>query len=217
MAKSKTTRQDETALEFPRKQWAAMLARKRLAIGKAIAKVRAIPNPGPEPVRRALTLLNNYACKLPSHERLPNFLPLIAPAPPTIFWPALMAHWASCDNTWSVGDELLAALVRQDRRGVAEHYFDDASRGFFQSLPETVAVYRGCSRSRIRGLAWTTDQDVASGFARGHRGIPVPEPVIATGLISKSDIFFVAAERNESEVVIDPAGLIGLSYEGTQE
>jgi hypothetical protein len=73
-------------------------------------------------------------------------------------------------------------------------------------------VHRGCSRRHIRGLGWTTDEHVADGFACGHRGIPVHDPGIASGLVSKRDIFFVAVERNESEVVLDPVRFSRLSW-----
>jgi non-ribosomal peptide synthetase component F len=45
---------------------------------------------------------------------------------------------------------------------------------------------------------------VAEGFARGHRGIVVSDPVIATAQVYKRDILAIFIERKESEVLIDP-------------
>ncbi len=48
---------------------------------------------------------------------------------------------------------------------------------------------------------------MAEEFAGGHRGIRVPEPVVASALIPKEYIFFVTDERQEKEVVLDPRRL----------
>lgn len=65
-------------------------------------------------------------------------------------------------------------------------------------------VYRGCSRERVRGLSWTLDEKVAQSFARGHRGIPVPDPVVVCGEIGRKHVFGVFNDRDESEIVLDP-------------
>jgi hypothetical protein len=51
------------------------------------------------------------------------------------------------------------------------------------------------------------EQKDAREFARGHRGIPVREPVVASALIPKDHIFFVSDERQEKEVVLNPRRL----------
>ena len=68
-------------------------------------------------------------------------------------------------------------------------------------------MHRGCSRPRVRGVSWTTDRAVAKTFARGHRGIRLPEPVVATAMVPKAAIFATFTERNESEIVLDPRRL----------
>ena len=45
----------------------------------------------------------------------------------------------------------------------------------------------------------------ARGFAEGHGGLRVPDPILATGLIAKEHIFAVFTDRKESEVLLDPA------------
>jgi hypothetical protein len=118
----------ERQLAVARRKWRSMFAKKRKAVANAVAGIRCTPAPRPEAVSGALRMLNDYACKLPSHERLPCILPLIATAQPAIFWAGLLAQWSSCDATWSLRDELLAALIAQSRREIAERYFDDAAR-----------------------------------------------------------------------------------------
>jgi hypothetical protein len=45
---------------------------------------------------------------------------------------------------------------------------------------------------------------VAWHFARGHRGIRVPDPVVATGTINKSNILWATDCRNEHEILGEP-------------
>lgn len=78
------------------------------------------------------------------------------------------------------------------------------ARAFFDGLPDPIRVYRGCSRQHVMGIAWTTDRDVAKGFAQGHRGIPVPDAIIAEADIPKSAVFAIFLERDESEVLLNP-------------
>jgi hypothetical protein len=66
-----------------------------------------------------------------------------------------------------------------------------------------IAVYRGCSRRRTRSISWTTNRAVAERFAHGHRGIPVPDAVIAEALVPKASILAVDSSRGEMEVLLD--------------
>jgi hypothetical protein len=47
------------------------------------------------------------------------------------------------------------------------------------------------------------DPMVAEGFARGHRIIPVPDPVVAEAVVEREAGFAVVKGRNESELLID--------------
>ena len=75
----------------------------------------------------------------------------------------------------------------------------------------TVTIYRGCPSERVRGISWTTSLTVAEGFARGHRAIPVPNPVIVSAKVPSEAILAVFVDRNESEVIVDPDTLVDLS------
>jgi hypothetical protein len=86
-------------------------------------------------------------------------------------------------------------------------FLSPSQRQFFETLPPQVQVFRGCSAPRVQAIAWTTDRTTAEGFARLHRGIRVPEPVVASALIPKEHIFFVTDEREEKEIVLNPRRL----------
>lgn len=61
---------------------------------------------------------------------------------------------------------------------------------------------------RLCGLSCTTDRAVEQSFAHGHRGMRVPDAVVATASISKDRIFTVFVDRQESEALVDPAHLV---------
>jgi hypothetical protein len=160
--------------------------------------------------KKALKAINHYSGYLSSEDRLSCVLSLIEFAAPGIFWPAFMEAWSSCDATWDARARLLPAL--QDMEP-AVPFFSQAQRAFFDALPAQVKVFRGCSRPRLRGVAWTTDRTVAEGFAKGHRTLRVSEPVVASAIVPKENIFFVTNDRNENEVVLNPRRLRRLMIE----
>jgi hypothetical protein len=50
------------------------------------------------------------------------------------------------------------------------------------------------------------DRGVAEKFARGHRFIPVPDPVIAEVVVEREAVFAALNCRNESELLIEGDG-----------
>ena len=64
-------------------------------------------------------------------------------------------------------------------------------------------MFRGGSRDRIDGaISWTTDRVIAERFAHGHRGIPAPDPVIASANVAESSIYWGTNDRQEKEVIL---------------
>lgn len=116
------------------------------------------------------------------------------------FWRIFNLGWSCCDNTFHHCGKLLPLLTA---RGTAAPFLEGRDKDFYEGLPDSVRIYRGCSVERVRGLSWTIDRAVAAAFARGHRRINVPNPVVATAVIPREAIFTVATDREEQEVVID--------------
>jgi hypothetical protein len=160
--------------------------------------------------KKVLQAIYHYSNWASSEDRLSCVLSLIEFAAPGIFWPALMETWSGFDATWDARSRLLRALHAMEP---AVPFFSQAQGAFFNALPAQVTVFRGCSRPRLRGVAWTTDRSVAEGFARGHRNIRVPESVLASAIIPKEHIFFVTDDRSEKEVVLNPRRLRSLVSE----
>jgi hypothetical protein len=144
-----------------------------------------------------------------SHERCRAMLNVLPRDNPDIVWSVFLGAWSSCDVTWTEKESVLRMLA--DTGGDALDHYNNESRAFFDALPDTVTVHRGCSLERVDGLAWTTDKAVAEGFARGHRGIKVPNAVVATGTIRKDKILAVFVDRKESEILAKHADVEGLT------
>jgi hypothetical protein len=79
-------------------------------------------------------------------------------------------------------------------------------RTFYEELPDLVPIWRGCERGRERGLSWTTQRDVAEGFAQGKRCVNA-NPTLVSAVIAKPHIFGVFLSRDESEIAVDPRRL----------
>lgn len=131
---------------------------------------------------------------------------------PEVLWPVFLLWWTSCDATWDWRLPTLAVLrsLMRDSNGTdhpAEQWMEEADVEFYRSLPDEITLYRGCARKHVKGLAWSTDRKAAEIFAHGHRGIKVPDPVIAETIFPKEKVFAVFTNRNENEVVIDYAAL----------
>jgi hypothetical protein len=99
--------------------------------------------------------------------------------------------WLECRSDWDDNYEPLDFLSPKDKAA-------------FESLPKHIRIYRGCSLPRVYGFAWTTDLLVAERFAKGHRGVGVPDPVIASFRVPKAAIIGYYTDREESEAFIEP-------------
>ena len=142
-------------------------------------------------------------CLLNSEQRIAELVPLIEGEAPEIFWPIFLGAWPVCDKAYGWNYRLVEKFRRVG--SCPPEMLDDDSKEFYDDLPNKIEVYRGASRSRIDGaISWTTDRKIAERFARGHRGIAVPDPVIATGIIRKAQIFAAINDRQENEVLCLP-------------
>ncbi|MGU3358921.1 hypothetical protein ACLBWX_01165 [Methylobacterium sp. M6A4_1b] len=147
-----------------------------------------------------------------SHDRLPAFIGWAQEhgaelgADPAQFWAGFHQTWIDCDDTWDHRDELLELLRDFDAEAEpCASLREDSDRAFYASLPDRITVYRGCDMDRVMGLAWTTDKAVALGFTKGHRGISVPNPVLASAFVRKHNILGTYQQRQEREILVDPA------------
>jgi hypothetical protein len=145
-----------------------------------------------------IAVCNEYLLIFGSHERTGAMCKLISHEPAEIFWPVFIWNWPHCDATWKWRTQLVETLQRVGPCSQEYYRKYGGDRGeFFDSLPDQTIVYRGAPRSRIHGaVSWTTDKAIAQGFAQGHRGIAVPNPVVAVGVIEKVRVFLATIAAN---------------------
>lgn len=128
-----------------------------------------------------------------------------APAPAEAV--RLFLEWGSlCDAPWPYRSDF-AGILRDALRHVRlADVLPPADREWFLALDPVTTVYRGCQSGRERGLSWTADLKVATGFAVGRRCINA-QPKLVTAQIPKEHVFAVFLDRSESEIVLDPRRL----------
>jgi hypothetical protein len=194
---------DATAMMRAQRQWEDEKHRRREKYLAAIHRYNNLQSK--RNYKSALDAIEQCSMDENSKRRLLAILPLIEDAPPKIFWAILLRTWPSCDDTWMLKTRLLRAMKKAGP--VMPELLSEHERRFFEGLPAQVPVFRGCSRPRVRGISWTMERTIAEGFAHGHRGIRVPDPVVASALIPKDAIFFATDDRNEKEIVLNPRRL----------
>jgi len=149
-----------------------------------------------------------------SGNRLEVMLALLKFQPSAVFWPVFHRAWPRCHATWEAHEWLETTLLRHNARRTGTNFLADNNKAWFDTLPETIEVFRGCSRQRVRGVSWTTDPTVAEGFAK-DQGIEVLTPVVVAARIPKSAVMGAYTVREEDELLVDPSALTLLH--GTQQ
>ncbi|MGE5158766.1 MAG: hypothetical protein ACM3OF_11535 [Gemmatimonas sp.] len=176
-----STLEQQALLRRARRRKAAILAWDRRRARSCIDAADGTP----ASINAAVTAACACSGHFDSDRRLGALLYVLQNASAAVFWRVMLSEWRMCDATWAY----LPALLAQTRRhGNARSYMPAEALAALRALPPRVSVYRGCSRHRVAGIAWTLDRAVAKGFARGHRLIPVSDPVVASATIARARI-----------------------------
>lgn len=117
-----------------------------------------------------------------------------------MFWQAVMAQWSLFDAIPH------AAYARAFQRWADLHrpeYMPSAALEFWQGLPsDDVTVWRGQDLAAGRqGLSWTTNREVALGYAMGRR-TRNETPALYSAVVTWTDIAFACVDRRENEIVL---------------
>lgn len=120
---------------------------------------------------------------------------------------SLYLDWANlCDAPWSYRGDFAEMLRDALKQVPLREVLPLEERAWFDSMGPFIRVYRGCESSRLRGLSWTTDLDVARGFAAGKRCVN-DHPTLASAVIPKDHVLALFLNRQEHEVAVDPRRL----------
>ena len=73
---------------------------------------------------------------------------------------------------------------------------------FYEKLPKTLEIYRGCYDFNQDGLSWSLDKEIAKGFISLNRYKQEKKiPLLVSGLASKKDVV-IKLDRDEQEVIV---------------
>src|SRR5271166_216862 len=114
-------------------------------------------------------------------------------------WRALHLCWDGFDR---IPHKRYAKLFKSIRRDWSAEYLGDDDRKFYETLSDRFTAYRGQDVGSPVGLSWTLDREIAAGFARGHRWVFNPRPVILTAQVLKRDVAGAYVDRGESEIIL---------------
>jgi hypothetical protein len=134
---------------------------------------------------------------------------------PPVFWPLLIFWWCDAESNCIRGIvPQIKRAMKFDLGRMPHEFMPPEDKAFFESLPETVTIYRGIHRppNRHIGISWTTDRQKAEWFA--HRfASGEKKPVLLTGRVRKRKIIACFTDRNESEVLALPKHIRGRKEE----
>jgi hypothetical protein len=116
-----------------------------------------------------------------------------------LFWTIVAKHWSGFD---AIDHEQFSAEFLKREAAWKIAYMSAKDRTRYRALPESFTIYRGQNRGDPVKNSWTFDRKVAEGFARGHRGMFNPSPVVLTANTTKPNIALLEHNREESEVVL---------------
>jgi hypothetical protein len=128
-----------------------------------------------------------------SRERIPIVLPMLASNAigHRLFWRMFAELWVMSDD--AEHPEILQ-LLRKRRPPPP-----------LPTLPSGIfTIYRGCMAEHVFGLSWTLSRAVAEQFAADHHG-RMPYSVVAEAQCTCAAVFLRLADRDEGELLVDPA------------
>lgn len=114
------------------------------------------------------------------------------------YWETVNSIWTDSENihqnkrTWKT-------LLKSSRK-CKQSFMSDEDLKFFNELPETITVYRGCVEGlNEKGYSYTTEREQAEWFAnRFSNG----EPKVIELTVKKKDVFAYTNSRSENEIII---------------
>jgi hypothetical protein len=115
----------------------------------------------------------------------------------------LFLDWACLSDAPWWNRSWFSSLLREALKEVRLiDLLDEPERAWFESLGDEIAIYRGCEKGRERGMHWTTDINVAKGFAIGVR-CRNRHPTLVSAVIPKQHVLALFLGRRETEIVVD--------------
>ena len=103
--------------------------------------------------------------------------------------------WTDSENIWQEMNAWLKAFKYKCFN--INHFMSAKDIKFFDSLPDQINIYRGCSSKNKNGLSWTLDHKKAVWFASRFGG-----DIILEKTVNKKDVLAYLSCRNEAEIIL---------------
>lgn len=145
---------------------------------------------------------NRYVSECGSFEALPAMLDLFYEAPNGVWLEVLGRHWSRFDNVSEHLGTLQDFIAMTADAGPVMQMMNAAERKAFESLPDTLTIYRGCYALNKYGASWSLDRDVAERFPLLLRYRRDGRPLLIKATIEKQNITALKLDRRENELVI---------------
>lgn len=145
---------------------------------------------------------NRYASERGSFDALPALLDLFCEVPEGVWLKILGQHWSRFDNVAEHLDTLQDFIAATVGIGPAMQMMNATERAAFESLPDTLTIYRGCYAFNKYGASWSLDRDVAERFPFLLRYRQDGRPLLIKATIGKQYVTALKLDRGEDEIVI---------------
>lgn len=116
------------------------------------------------------------------------------------FWSLFHEMWVDSENLYC--EKAWLRTILRGKYGDPRQIMDEEERAKYESLPEQIVVYRGCTAHNKVGFSWTLNRDKAKWFARRFYIVGKTLPLLLTATINKKDVAAVILGRDEQEVVL---------------
>jgi hypothetical protein len=136
-----------------------------------------------------------------SYETLPNLMCAYDDMDKVRWLSAIGRHWSHFDNIAKYKSELTWRFENVTREEL-DLMMNKEELVFYEKLPKTLEIYRGCYDFNQDGLSWSLDKEIAKGFISLNRYKQEKKiPLLVSGLASKKDVV-IKLDRDEQEVIV---------------
>lgn len=136
-----------------------------------------------------------------SYESLPTLMCVYDDMDRVKWLSAIGKHWSGFDNIGEYKSEL-AWRFENITREELDLLMNKEELVFYEKLPKTLEIYRGCYDFNQDGLSWSLDKEIAKGFTGLNRYKQENKiPLLISGQVLKKDVV-INLDRGEQEVIV---------------
>ena len=110
------------------------------------------------------------------------------------YWGMLNTIWTTIENNWQNKKTWKLLFSPKNKRYVSRHFFmDKKETDVFNSLPNKIEIYRGCTKRNEDGFSYTLEYDTAQWFSKRFKN----DGYVISKTIDKDDAFAFCSQEKE--------------------